>query len=152
MLTTMLIAAVGVNRTPHGEVGVRPRCSLRSIRQPRRFQHCSCHFSSIQTMPSQRRSLSRGFLLCSRRICGRNLVRNFVLRMHLRVELAAPLPSAHKRHGSLCTIWPKRRQKIHRAPCTMDVLPPHHLFWNWIRTRCFRTIFKGKHINLLERE
>ena len=45
MLTTMLIAAVGGNRTLlqrfPGRVGIRPRFSARNIRQPRRVLHCS---------------------------------------------------------------------------------------------------------------
>ena len=59
------------------------------------------------------------------------------------VELAAALHPSHKRHGSPFTIWLKRRRntdaligkaKNDRATFTMDVERPHHLFWSWIGT------------------
>ena len=46
MLITMLVAAVGrkpdAPTAPLRRVGIRPRFSARSSRQPRRILHCSC--------------------------------------------------------------------------------------------------------------
>ena len=62
MLTTVLIAAVGVHRTllQHLLVGGRsPFLFGENVRQPRRVSHSSRHFASMQTVPSERGSVRR---------------------------------------------------------------------------------------------
>ena len=64
VLVTMLVVAVGSNRTLLQRLlGIRPRFSARSIRQPRRVPHCSRHFAFKQTMSSEGGSCLMSFYL-----------------------------------------------------------------------------------------
>ena len=139
-----------------------------SVRQPRRVLHCSCNFTSIQTVPSERRSARPSFAChgaCSSTADEPACETKCEAQCHRRAcEWSGRLlcTPSHKRRGSLCTIWQRRREntctstgqaKNHRPVRTTDAEPQHHLLWSWIGSRCFHTAFAlDKHIILLDVE
>ena len=147
MLITMLVAAVGVNRT-----------LLQRLLGGWAFLAFRREVFAA-TLPPSRRCRVNGSLLDElllitgpasllQTILRAEPVKSSTLQMHLRMALAAALRPSHRRPGWPSTIWPKRKEntcaltgkaKHHRATCTMgqDVFVPalqvqaHQPPWSW---------------------
>ena len=168
MPITMLLAAVGAHRTllqPLLGVGIRPRFPIRRIREPRRVLHCSHHFASQQTMSVKGAVLDefvQGSLLCWKRTCERNHVKDSTLRIHFRAALAAASRQLHREAWlALYELAEEKGEHVRldwrgvEPPCSVHdgraagALLALQLTWATVFSYVF---FQGKHINLMELE
>ena len=113
MLVTMLIAAVSVNRTLlRRYLG---GCAFALAFRREGFASFDVSYIAAATLPPSRRCRVNGALLDEL----------------LPVTGLAPLLQTNFKSGTLRkTLRYGAKAKSHRATCTMDVLPLHHLLWN----------------------